>query len=65
MLQGMILTGAFFAIGAGGAKDPPRRNACYLGEKELEPLVAHCTHHYFFLLQKIIQIFTECVEAIF
>ena len=30
-----------FAIGAGGAEDPPRRNASYLGGKELEPLFAH------------------------
>ena len=43
-----------FAIGAGGAEDPPRRNASYLGGKELEPLFAHCTHHYSFPLQKII-----------
>ena len=40
-----------------GAEDPPRRNASYLGGKELEPLFAHCTHHYSFPLQKIIQNF--------
>ena len=46
-----------FAIGAGGAEDPPRKNASYLGGKELEPLFAHCTYHYSFPLQKIIQNF--------
>jgi len=54
-----------FAIGAGGAEDPPRRNVSYLGGKELEPLFAHCTHHYSFPLQKLSRIFTECVVAIF
>ena len=48
----MDINQGLFAIGAGGAKDPPRRNASYLGGKELEPLFAHCTHHYSFPLQK-------------
>ena len=54
LFGGLDINQGLFAIGAGGAKDPPRRNASYLGEKELEPLVAHCTQHYFFPLQKII-----------
>ena len=44
--------GAFLPLGQGGAEDPPRRSASYLGGKELEPLFAHCKHHYSFPLQK-------------
>ena len=52
-----IINRGVFAIGAGGAEDPPRRNASYLGGKELELLFAICTPHYSFPLQEIIQNF--------
>jgi len=49
-----IEQGRFCHWGRGGWR-PPRRNASYLGGKELGPMFAHCTHHYSFPLQKIIQ----------
>ena len=53
LFGGLDINQGLFCHWGRGAEDPPRRNASYLGGKELEPLFAHCTHHYSFPLQKI------------